>query len=171
MIGRNGHMRWPETRAIVDYFWRQMPERFKYHHQLRRFESPDFMDWDCAVEGFEGIRAQDILPLLIQRFGFTHFAAWGGVTDTFLDRGFGHNFSHTDPEHLAFVDRLEAVNTAMHDIGFVKPTQMFAVMVLDRNAACVSHRGMTPHKALRIPNTPYVYPTVSAAEPSPYGTH
>jgi SAM-dependent methyltransferase len=158
MIGRNGHMRWPETRAVIDYFWKQLPESFKYHHQLRRFESPEFIDWDCSVEGFEGIRAQDILPLLLERFGFSHFAAWGGVIDIFLDRGFGHNYSNTNPEHRAFIDRLEEVSSSMLNAGFVKPTQMFAVMVLDKNARCISHRGMTPQKALRDPNVTHIYP-------------
>ncbi|NWG53837.1 MAG: class I SAM-dependent methyltransferase [Hydrogenophilaceae bacterium] len=157
MIGRNGHMRWPETRTIVDYFWRQLPESFKYHHQLRRFEAPDFMDWDCSGEGFEGIRAQDILPLLIRHFGFTHFAAWGGAIDIFIDRGFGHNYSKNNPEHIAFIDTLETVNSAMLAIGFIKPTQMLAVTTLDKDAPCITHNGMTPAKAMRDPTVPYEF--------------
>jgi hypothetical protein len=38
MIGRNGHMRWPEALAIVQEIWKEMPERFKYNHQLGRLE-------------------------------------------------------------------------------------------------------------------------------------
>lgn len=150
-IGRNGHMRWPETRAIVDYFWEGLPERFKYNHLLQRFESPRFLDWDCSGEGFEGVRAQDILPELLKRFGFTHFAAWGGVPDPFLDRGFGHNYSAEDPAHRAFVDKLEATNAVLLDAGFIKPTQMCAIMVRERQVACRSYRGLTPEKSLRDP--------------------
>lgn len=150
-IGRNGHMRWPESRAIIQYYWDGLPERFKYHHQLRRIESPQFLDWDCSVEGFEGIRAQDIMPELVKRFGFTHFAGWGGITDLFVDRGFGHNYSKDDPTHVAFIDQLEATNASMLVSGFLKPTQMCAVMVRDKNAPCRTHRGLTPNKALRDP--------------------
>lgn len=153
-IGRNGHMRWPETRAIVDYFWEGLPERFKYNHLLKRFESPRFLDWDCSGEGFEGIRAQDIMPELLKRFGFTHFAAWGGVPDPFTDRAFGHNYSADDPTHLAFIDKLEHTNAVLLETGFVKPTQMCAFMVHDKDARCRTYRGLTPQRALREPNAP-----------------
>ena len=38
MIGRNGHMRWPEALGIIQDIWRTMPDRYKYNHQLNRFE-------------------------------------------------------------------------------------------------------------------------------------
>lgn len=151
-IGRNGHLRWPETRAIVDYFWEGLPEEYKYNHALKRFESPRFMDWDCSGEGFEGIRAQDILPELVKRFGFTHFAGWGGITDPFTDRSFGHNYSDQNPDHLAFIDRLELTNSAMLDVSFIKPTQMCAIMVHDKDAPCRTYRGLTPQRAVRDPD-------------------
>lgn len=163
MIGRNGHLRWPETKAITDYFWRQLPDHYKYHHQLKRFEAPDFVDWDCSAEGFEGVRAQDVLPLLISRFGFTHFAAWGGVVDTFLDRGFGHNYSIAEPGHLEFVDTLEMVNSMMTKIGFIKPTQMFAVMVRDKKAPCKVFNDMTPAHAVRSPTLSHLFPAPGGA--------
>jgi 2-polyprenyl-3-methyl-5-hydroxy-6-metoxy-1,4-benzoquinol methylase len=62
MIGRNGHMRWPEALEIVHEFWRQLPESYRYNRQLKRYEEL-YQNWDCSTEGFEGIRAQDILPL------------------------------------------------------------------------------------------------------------
>lgn len=151
-IGRNGHMRWPETRAIVDYYWQALPESLCYNHLLRRFEHPHFLDWDCSVDGFEGVRAQDILPALMSRFGFTHFAGWGGVIDPFVDRAFGHNYSTEDPAHLAFIDDIEATNLALLQAGFIKPTQMCAVLVLDKSASCRSYKGLTPAWSLRDPN-------------------
>ena len=61
MIGRNGHMRWPEARELIDRFWDELPKAYRYHRLLRRQENR-FQDWDCSITGFEGIRAQDILP-------------------------------------------------------------------------------------------------------------
>lgn len=63
MIGRNGHLRWPEALELVQEFWRSLPPSYRYNQQLRRYEE-EFEDWDCSQEGFEGIRSQDILPLL-----------------------------------------------------------------------------------------------------------
>ena len=54
IIGRNGHMRWPEALEIVNDFWKVLPEMYKYNHQLKRVER-EFGNWDCSQEGFEGI--------------------------------------------------------------------------------------------------------------------
>jgi SAM-dependent methyltransferase len=151
MIGRNGHQRWPEARLFTQFLWDQLPERYKFHRLLNRLESPLFMDWDCSTEGFEGIRAQDILPLLTQRFGFAKFAAWGGLIDVFVDRGFGPNFDGESPTDQAFIDRAQAANEALLQIGFLKPTQMAAVMVKNRATTCQSSRGLDPWRCIRDP--------------------
>jgi SAM-dependent methyltransferase len=127
MIGRNGHQRWPEALEIVHGIWRNMPDRYKYNHQLKRFEKL-YENWDCSKEGFEGIRAQDILPLLVKMFSFEAFAAYGNIIDIFVDRGFGHNFDPKNPEDVAFIERLGALDEQMVDEGKVKPCQMIAVM-------------------------------------------
>ena len=74
VIGRNGHMRWSEAMHHIDRLWSDMPDRYKYNHLLRRNENR-YINWDCSSEGFEGVRAQDILPLLLERFNFKLFLA------------------------------------------------------------------------------------------------
>jgi SAM-dependent methyltransferase len=150
-IGRNGHLRWPETRWIVDAIWASMPEAMRFNRGLNRLESPHFLDWDCSGEGFEGVRAEDILPMLVQRFGFTHLAAWGGFIDVFVDRSFGHNFDLANPAHKRFIHELAVANDALLRAGVIKPTQMFAVMTLDKSAACRTYEEMTPQFAVRQP--------------------
>jgi SAM-dependent methyltransferase len=127
MIGRNGHQRWPETLGLVHEFWGTLPDRYKFNHQLQRLEL-EFMDWDCSVEGFEGIRAQDILPLLNQKFHFEFFVYWGGVIDIFIDRGFGHNYDPKSDWDRRFIDQVQQVNFEKILEGAVKPTQMIAAM-------------------------------------------
>ncbi|MET2825870.1 class I SAM-dependent methyltransferase [Mesorhizobium shangrilense] len=127
MIGRNGHQRWPEVRGFVEAFWRLLPvdKRVDRIHNIRKME---FKDFDCANGTFEGIRAQDILPLCLQTFNFERFLGTGGIPDVFLDRMYGGNFSHDDPVDTAFVDVLENTNTSLALLGLVKPTIMFATM-------------------------------------------
>src|ERR1700682_4986821 len=36
IIGRNGHMRWPEALTIVQEFWQEMPKRMRFNLQLER---------------------------------------------------------------------------------------------------------------------------------------
>lgn len=156
MIGRNGHRRWPEALAIVQEFWSELPAARRYNLQLRRNE-PTFLDWDCSVEGFEGIRAQDILPLLIERFGFEFFLAFGNVIDPFIDRSFGHHFDFDSADDRAFIDRVHARDEAEILAGNITPTHVMAVMrsksLAPRNET-KTWKHLTPEFCLRDPGAP-----------------
>lgn len=149
IIGRNGHQRWPEARTIVQEFWRELPEGYRYQVQLRRHE-PEFLDWDCSIEGFEGIRAQDVLPLLEERFDFEIFVAWGNVIDVFIDRGFGHHFDVNAQWDRDFIDRVHARDEAEIAAGRIKPTHLLAAMRkrgLGKGLRCLP--GLTPEFCIR----------------------
>jgi SAM-dependent methyltransferase len=129
MIGRNGHLRWPEARRVVEQFWQELPSEYRFHNLLRRQEDV-FLDWDCSQEGFEGIRSQDVLPLLVARFHFEQFIGFGNVIDVFVDRGFGPNFDANDTWDRTFIDRVHARDVEGLTSGELKPTHMMAVMRL-----------------------------------------
>jgi SAM-dependent methyltransferase len=148
MIGRNGHQRWPEARAIVDEFWAELPPRYRYNRQLHRQEN-QFKDWDCSVDGFEGIRAQDILPLLVERFEFDLFIPFANVVDPFIDRGFGHNFDATREWDLRFIDRVHERDEAELVRGHIKPTHLIAAMCHGRPGRRLGIGVMTPESCIR----------------------
>ena len=147
MIGRNGHMRWPETLDIVQGIWAFLPDHLKYNQQLDRFDEI-FVNHDCSVQGFEGIRSQDILPLLVENFHFDRFLAYGGLPEVFIERAFGHNYNPNDPKERAFVDFLEMINRLLIDLGYLKPTMMFAVLDL-KNGGTRCYRHWTPEFCVR----------------------
>lgn len=151
MIGRNGHQRWPEALSIVRELWQELPPRYRYNQQLRRYEET-FLDWDCSVESFEGIRAQDILPLLLSMFKFDFFLAFANVIDPFVDRGFGHNFDASSEKDRNFIDRVHQRDEAEILAGSIKPTHMFAVMRVHGEGAgrCMGH--LTPEFCVRTPD-------------------
>lgn len=148
MIGRNGHMRWPEALKVVQRFWKELPARYHYNHQLRRHEAV-YENWDCSREGFEGIRAQDILPQLLKRFHFKVFIALGNVVDIFTDRTFGHNFNADDPADRAFIDRLHAYDEQALAKGELTPTRLFGVMSLSPEPDAFFSRGLKPERCVR----------------------
>lgn len=155
MIGRNGHMRWPEALAVLERLWPLLPDRFKFHHQLKQFHG-EFVNWDCSTEGFEGIRAQDILPLLNGRFAFQKFFAYGNLPDIFVERGYGHNLLKEKKGDLELIDFLELLNTILVDSGFLKPTVMCAVMRPGPPAADLDCWGKwTPQFCVRDPDLPF----------------
>lgn len=150
MIGRNGHMRWPESLAVVNSFWKELPESYHYNHQLKRNEEL-YQNWDCSVEGFEGIRAQDVLPELLKKFHFKLFIAASSVVDIFIDRGFGHNFDVYNARDLEFVDRLHAYDEKALACGELTPTRLVAVMTLSPEMGQFS-RGLKPEACIRRNN-------------------
>jgi SAM-dependent methyltransferase len=148
MIGRNGHQRWPEALQIVREFWEELPGPYRYNVQLRRQED-DFLDWDCSSEGFEGIRSQDILPLMVERFSFDLFAPYANVIDPFVDRNFGHHFDADRDWDRSFIDRVHARDELEIRRGTIKPTHLVAVLGAGRPGAGVNLEGMTPRSCLR----------------------
>jgi protein-S-isoprenylcysteine O-methyltransferase Ste14/SAM-dependent methyltransferase len=147
VIGRNGHQRWPEARRLLEPFWAELPESHKYHGLLRRQEN-DYLDWDCSREGFEGIRAQDVLPQLLARFHSRCFLAWGNIIDVFIDRGFGHNFRAGEEWELRFIDRVQQADSEAIAAGTLSPTHLLASFQV-APCECVHLPGMRPHDALR----------------------
>lgn len=126
MIGKNGHALWPELLQEVERFWTELPANKRFDRASGRVEER-YYNYDASKVGFEGIRAQDILPLLLQRFHFDLFLPYGGLAVAFLERRIGWNFDPADPADLAFVDRLATHEAALFAEQKIKPTQMIAV--------------------------------------------
>jgi len=150
MIGRNGHQRWPEALRLVEHLWADLPDKYKYNHQLKRLEKK-FVNWDCSIEGFEGIRSQDILPLLMKHFSFEVFVAFGNIIDPFIDRCFGPNFDPNDEWDRNFIDRVHALDVAELEAGRIKPTHMMAVMRKKPVENPQVHKHLTPEFCFRRP--------------------
>jgi SAM-dependent methyltransferase len=151
MIGRNGHLRWPEALDSVQRFWRELPVEYRWNRPLRRYEE-EYINHDCSQEGFEGIRAQDILPLLIERFDFHLFVPFANVIEIFVSRTFGHNFDATGTWDREFIDRVQEFDEKGLRSGALTPTQMMAVMTPE---PCREHnysRGLTPSQCVRKPS-------------------
>ena len=148
MIGRNGHMRWPEALEYVNSIWKRMPDRYKYNHQLKRVEK-EYDNWDCSTEGFEGIRAQDILPLLIENFHFDMFFAFNNIISIFIDRGFGHNFDAKNESDRQFIDEIAQLDDEKIEEGCIKPTQILATLKTVPVDQTLTYKHLTPEFCLR----------------------
>ena len=149
MIGRNGHMRWPEAMDIVHEYWRELTESKRWNHQLGRYEELHEY-WDCSNEGFEGIRSQDILPLLIERFAFELFLPYGNVIDPFVDRSFGPNFDPDSAEDRERIDRIHMRDQEEILAGNITPTHLIAVMrKRPYSGDCKHPTGLTPSHCVR----------------------
>jgi hypothetical protein len=156
-------MRWHETAIFIRMLWPLLDERKRYHHQHRRVYEV-FEDFDCSTEGFEGVRAQDILPLLVKTFSPRRFFATGGVIDPFIDRGFGHGFDMGREDDRRLLEFIADLNDALLDCGQIRPTLMLAHFAAEpaeeryyRNrtaAACVRDPADRPAWSAAYPPVP-----------------
>jgi SAM-dependent methyltransferase len=158
VIGRNGHMRWPEAYKLINLMWHFLPPEKRKHTILNRVDS-DFYNHDCSTQGFEGIRAQDILPNLIKTFHFETFYAFGNLIDVFTSRGYGPNFDTRKPEDAAFIDFVEELNEILLETGYLKPTRLCAIMGKKSVDNPTLYRGRTPEAMMREPAMPPLDPT------------
>lgn len=148
VIGRNGHQRWPEALDALHAFWRELPQAYRYNHLLSRHEEL-YENWDCSNEGFEGIRAQDVLPLLLERFNFYRAIAFGNIIDPLVDRAFGHNFDPESEWDRDFIDRVHAFDERGFQDGTLKPTHLFAAMTVGEPPGRIYSRGLSPEACVR----------------------
>ena len=151
MIGRNGHMRWPEALHEIKKYWRQLPSQYKLNHFNNKVEHK-YINFDCSKTSFEGVRAQDILPLLVERFEFESFLPFANIVLVFIDRKFGHNFDTNNPDDLKLIDEIHAKDESRILSGEIKPTQMLAVLKKSKvQKTQLLNTKLTPEFCLRKP--------------------
>ena len=148
MIGRNGHMRWQEALKYVDLFWTSIDNKYKYNHQLKRLEIK-YDNWDCSTGGFEGVRSQDILKLLIKNFDFELFLGFSNITNIFVDRCFGWNYDPNSELDKQIIDIIALQDDYLISSGEIKPTQIVAVLKNDKNCQHKYVNNLSPDFCLR----------------------
>lgn len=152
MVGRNGHRRWPEAASIVDSLWRGILPRYRYNNYTGH-DDPTYPDHDCSNEGFEGVRAQDILPLLLERFNPEVYVTFANVIDPFVDRVYGPNFDPDDSEDRRFIDAVAALDDSAVDLGVTTPTHLVGTF-RPHVVACRYPRRRSPARTVRHPADP-----------------
>ena len=150
VIGRNGHMRWPETLEIIERLWALLPEEKRHHHVLKKTWR-DFVNFDCSTQGFEGIRAQDILQLLVKNFSFEAFLPYGGLVEVFMSPGLGPNFDMKKQWDRGYIDLIAHLNEILLESGHIKPTLFFAKMTAGKHAQGRFYKHFSPEFCIRAP--------------------
>lgn len=120
-------MLWPEVRCVVDTLWSELPDRLKFDRNIGG-TARCYVDYDHSNTGFEGIRAQDILPLLVRNFDFEVALFYAGIILPFIERRFGWNHDVASLQDREVIDRIARLDIQLQAEGQVKPTQILAKM-------------------------------------------
>lgn len=147
MIGRNGHRRWPEALEVIERLWSTLPPELRRNAISGEIDE-HYGDLDCAVDGFEGIRAQDVLPVLLNYLHPSVFFSFGNVIDPFIDRVYGHNLDLGDERHRAFIDHVGTLDDSLIDLGIITPTHLTALFHPSPQPLRV-HGTRTPERSVR----------------------
>ena len=104
ICSRNGFLLWSETEKVVNRFWQELPERYRYAHTLgpEPVLCDTYPNVDCAQSGFECIRSEEIIPALSEHLDLIHFVPAHALARRFFDTMFGPNFDLQRTFDLSF---------------------------------------------------------------------
>lgn len=151
MIGRNGHMLWPEALAVVSALWASVDKSKHFNHRTKTFDRA-FPNTDFSGESFEGIRAQDILPLLVKYFHQDVFLGFNSISRPFISRAYGHNYHPENEADAQFIRFLGNLDDNLIDEGVLKPTQCFATFCKVPPANPRQYKHWSAEFCIRNPN-------------------
>jgi SAM-dependent methyltransferase len=104
-VGRNGSRLWPDAQTAANAVFSRLPERLRFHAGTRQVDET-LPDTDDSLNMFEGIRAQELEPLLHRFFTPVDVA----VRDCFLWRllnlAYVHNYDMSRQDDRQIVDEL-----------------------------------------------------------------
>jgi 2-polyprenyl-3-methyl-5-hydroxy-6-metoxy-1,4-benzoquinol methylase/tetratricopeptide (TPR) repeat protein len=153
MIGRNGHVMWPNARPVVQRIWKSIGRQYKLNAYTRRYDDLP-MNHDCSTKGFEGIRAQDILPLLTQWFDPDIFLPFSTIINRFTDRPYGRNFRRGNAEDVDLIMKVLALDVHLLKSKKLAPTQAFMKFRKKGEAKSVRYLFQTPTEAVETRHAP-----------------
>ena len=134
MIGRNGHRRWPEQLELADKAWSYITRRMDIYDYIDGKVLSSYPDsaYTCGNND-EGVRSQDILPLLVSRgFCFERFIGFGGIMHEFAGHRLERNFDSIKGRHL--IKHILSMQEHALQNDRIKPDQMMAMV--SKNEPC-----------------------------------
>jgi SAM-dependent methyltransferase len=143
VIGRNGHALWPSAAAFVDRWWRELRESQRYDRYFEK-RVPRYTSVDHSTYSHEGVRAQDIVPILLQHFDFETFFAFGGGIMPFVERRLGFNFNPNDDADRNLIDRIHADDAANVAAARYPAAKMIASLRRKRRAVVPRYEPISP---------------------------
>lgn len=145
VIGRNGHLLWPDVGTMVSRYWETLAP---VQRMDRYFDSVqnEYVQVDHSAYSNEGIRAQDVVESLLQHFDFETFLTFGGCIIPFVERRIGFNFDPANECDTAFIDRVQAADALALESEAFPAANMLALL---RKKGCAKHQSHYPVSAER----------------------
>jgi SAM-dependent methyltransferase len=138
IIGRNGHMLWPDVETEVQKLWATLPPEKRHDRHFGTVDAK-YRPIDHAAYSNEGVRAQDVVASLLAEFDFELFFSFGGAIVPFIERRIGFNFDPQLADDRMFIDRVQAVDSDALAAGRYPAANMIAAL---RHKRCLAIAGI-----------------------------
>ena len=147
MIGRNGHVMWPNSELVMQKLWQGLDKKYKLNSYTKNYDLKPF-NKDCSIGSFEGIRAQDILPLLVQYFDIEMFFPFSTIINRFTDRAYGHNFNVNESHDKKLILDILKLDIQLLKEKKLPPTQAFLRVQKKGTVTKMRYMYQTPQEAI-----------------------
>lgn len=127
IIGRNGHLLWPDVEAEVQRVWAELPAAKRHDRHFNAIQTR-YRPIDHAAYSNEGVRAQDIVGCLLAEFDFELFFSFGAAIVPFIERRIGFNFDPMQADDQTLIDRIHALDAAALSTGRYPAANMIAAL-------------------------------------------
>ncbi len=145
VIGRNGHLLWPDVGTLVSRFWEALPTTQRVDRYFDAVQN-DYVQVDHAAYSNEGIRAQDVVESLLEHFEFEIFLTFGGCIIPFVERRIGFNFDPANDEDTAFIDRVHSADIEALENELYPASNMIAMLRKTGTTKRQSHYPVSPER-------------------------
>jgi SAM-dependent methyltransferase len=124
-IGRNGNRLWGSDLEVANGCFHELPARLR-RNRYSGIIDESLPDDDYASGTFEGIRSQDIVPLLMDRFESVHLYRRNCFLWRLVNQAYSDNYDMENPVDIAHLHSIVSAEIA-HFRGGGRPTEMHAV--------------------------------------------
>jgi len=126
-VGRSGARLWPEAYAIANPFFRRLPEQYRVNRSWPNGRvDTDLPNLDCSVGTFEGIRSEEIEPLLSKMLLPHYVTKQACFLWRFFDGAYLANYDLVRREDLDVIRRAVALD-AEHQRQGGRPSNLSGV--------------------------------------------
>lgn len=124
-VGKNGNRLWPPAKHEANKLFQQLPEKYRLnrHTQQNDIEVPD---GDCSVGFFEGIRSEDIEPIISRWFEARTLYRKNCFLWRLTDSAYSDNYNLSDPVDRAWLIQLINAEIIHFQTGG-RGTELFAI--------------------------------------------
>lgn len=124
-IGRSGNRLWQEEYAVANSFFRRLPERLRRNRRSMKPDQ-DLPDADYSEATFEGIRSDEIEPLLSHRLEPVQLYRRNCFLWRLVDLAYADNYDLSDAEDIAWIQAAVRSELAHYRAGG-RPTELHGV--------------------------------------------